>query len=291
MKGCFVGITGMDFVFYQEGFPPENSKSKTNKYTNFVGGPAANAAITYSLLGGKAILVTAIGDSPMGIIIKNELKNKFGVEVIDVMEGTFSDPFISAVSVNVLNGSRTIWSGQKSKYKPDDFQLNPDLSVVEFCLSDCNLFEISEPVLKIAKKSGIPVVLDAGSWKEQMPFYLNVSNYAIASSQCKTPGYKDFFETGSHYGIMNIAVTDGKNEIKWKSDRISGEILPPSALAIDTLAAGDIFHGAFCFYKFNNNLSFEKSLELASIVAAESVKYEGPVAWSETISQNGIFIL
>lgn len=280
MKGLFTGITGMDFVFYQEGFPSENFKSKTCKYTNFVGGPAANAAITYSLLGGKATLVTAIGDSPIGVIIKNDLENKFKVEVIDVISGNVALPFISAVSVNTLNGNRTIWSGQQSNYNPDKFNLNINFSDAVFCLSDCNLFEISQQVIDLACKSGVPVVLDAGSWKEKMPFYLKASKYAIASGQCETPGFKDFFEAGTHYGIKNIAITDGKNEIKWKSGKITGEILPPYALTVDTLAAGDIFHGAFCFYKFDKNYDFERSLVMASVVAAKSTEYEGPVAWA-----------
>jgi len=285
LKGCFVGITGMDFVFYQKGNPKENRKSKTNKYTNLVGGPAANAAITYSLLGGKAFLVTAIGDSPMGLIMKDDLVNKYNIELFDVIKGKLSLPFISAVSINMLNGDRTIWSGQNlAEYSTNNFTFE-DFTDVNFCLSDCNLFEISLKVLKTARQSKVPIVLDAGSWKNEMEFYLKHADFAIASSQCETPGYKDFFDAGKYCNVKNIAVTDGKDKIKWVSENFHGDINPPIVESKDTLAAGDIFHGAFCFYKFDKNLSFEKSLEMASIVASESVKYEGPFTWAENLSK------
>ena len=52
-RGYFVGLTTMDYVFYVDSHPRKNSKVKTNHFTRLVGGPAANAAITYSLLGGS----------------------------------------------------------------------------------------------------------------------------------------------------------------------------------------------------------------------------------------------
>jgi len=285
LKGYFVGITGMDFVFYQEGFPVENSKSKTCKYANFIGGPAANAAITYSLLGGKAFLITAIGDSPLGVIMKEDLANRYSIEIFDVLKGELSLPFISAVSINTLNGDRTIWSGQKLLDAMNAYDIPVDFSDVKFCLSDCNLHEISGKVISSVKECGIPVVLDAGSWKNEMEFFIKHADLAIASNQCETPGFKDFFEAGKYYNVKNIAVTDGKDKIKWVSENFHGNINPPIVEPKDTLAAGDIFHGAFCFYKFDKNLSFEKSLEMASIIASESTKYEGPFTWAENFSK------
>lgn len=54
IKGLFVGITSLDYVFYSDNNPAPDSKIITKEYERYVGGPATNAAITYSLLGGDA---------------------------------------------------------------------------------------------------------------------------------------------------------------------------------------------------------------------------------------------
>ena len=64
-RGYFVGLTTMDYVFYVNSHPQKNSKVKTNHFTRLVGGPAANAAITYSLLGGNATWAETLRWSPV----------------------------------------------------------------------------------------------------------------------------------------------------------------------------------------------------------------------------------
>ena len=81
-RGYFVGLTTMDYVFYVNSHPQKNSKVKTNHFTRLVGGPAANAAITYSLLGGNATLVTCLGNTAESDVIKETLE-KFGVTVVN----------------------------------------------------------------------------------------------------------------------------------------------------------------------------------------------------------------
>lgn len=68
------------------------------------------------------------------------------------------------------------------------------------------------------------------------------------------------------------AITRGE-----KSILLENEVIELSKVdCIDSLAAGDIFHGAFCFARFNKGMEFKESLEFAAEVASESVKYKGP---------------
>src|SRR4051794_1721794 len=98
--GIFTGLAGLDIVYYQDSIPLENSKSKTNDYLTEIGGPAANAAITYAMLGGKSYLITCIGDSEFGKIMKKQLHDDYGVEIIDLAEGSDRLPSISGISIN-----------------------------------------------------------------------------------------------------------------------------------------------------------------------------------------------
>lgn len=63
-----------------------------------------------------------------------------------------------------------------------------------------------------------------------------------------------------------------------------GEVLPPYVeKPVDTLGAGDVFHGAYCFYRFAEGLDFAGSLEKAANVAASSITEKGPLAGIEKI--------
>ena len=110
ITGVFVGLAGLDIVYYQNQLPSENKKSKTNDYRIYTGGPAANAAITYALLGGKARLVTCIGQSGIGEIIRRELL-QYGVELVDCAGNLPVLPNVSSISVSMDNGSHIIWIG------------------------------------------------------------------------------------------------------------------------------------------------------------------------------------
>lgn len=274
-KGVFVGLAGMDFVYYQDSMPLENKKSKTNNYDMQIGGPAANAAITYALLGGNAVLITCIGDSEMGKIIKKELTEVYGVEVIDCSKGIDILPCISSISVNNVNGNRTIWSGQQVFKVNDKINYTDAIKNASFCFSDCNLSVISEQVINEVKLAWKTIILDAGSWKENMNIYLSAARDVIASADCKSPEGVDFITAAQKYGVKNTAVTNGSDFIEWKKEEDGGNIYPPRVEAKDTLGAGDVFHGAYCYFAMEKGLSFQEALEKASEVASLSVQYYG----------------
>ena len=81
-KGLFVGLCTLDYVYYADEFPKENKKIKVNEYARYIGGPAANAAITYAALGGDATLATCLGSSLESKMILEELRS-YGVKVLN----------------------------------------------------------------------------------------------------------------------------------------------------------------------------------------------------------------
>ncbi len=277
-QGVFVGIACLDMAFYQDTMPEENSKTRTEDYSTYIGGPPANAAITYTLLGGQATLVSHIGDSLMGKLIKQELTGKYGIRVVDLAEGRDVMPSVSCIGINTLNGNRTIWSGQPPLHELTvDRRYDDVVKDADFCLTDCNLKEISYAVAEAAARNGVTVVLDPGSWKTHTPDFLALADEVIAPMECKPVGYDmDLFALSKEKGVASFAVTDGSSSIWWKSQAGEGFIDPPSVEAVDTLGAGDIFHGAFCYFRFVKEMDFAASLREASAVAAESVTKKGP---------------
>lgn len=267
-KAVFIGLTGIDYVYYLDAFPEENSKCKTNEYKKYIGGPAANAAITYAALGGDATLITAYGNSVESKIITEELAG-YGVKVMNV---TADDklPGISTICISEA-GKRTIISGQ-SRYEKIDLT-GIDLKEYNLALFDCNQQDVSLPLLE---KITCDVVLDAGSYKPNVEKFLKKAGIVISSEQFKDEQGRDIF----HMPYDNIrlrAMTRGEKAIRLQDEDIHVETVK----CVDSLAAGDIFHGAFCYAYLEKGYAFKKALSFASKVASESVKYKGPRAWMD----------
>lgn len=269
-KAVFIGLTGIDYVYYLDELPEENHKCKTLEYAKYIGGPAANAAITYAALGGDATLITAYGHSSESNTITEELAS-LGVKVINVS----SDDKLPGISTICITGEgkRTIISGQ-NKYEDIDLS-NVNLDEYDLALFDCNQQDISLPLLE---KVSCDIVLDAGSFKENVEKYLEKATIVISSEQFKDDMGRDIFEM-PYDNISMRAITRGEKSIRIAN----GEIGVGAVECVDSLAAGDIFHGAFCYAYLEKNFDFEQSLKYAAAIASESVKYKGPRAWSRTI--------
>ena len=259
----------MDYVFYVNSHPQKNSKVKTNHFTRLVGGPAANAAITYSLLGGNATLVTCLGNTAESEVIKKTLE-KFGVTVFNCTEDD-AMPAVAAIAVD-RNGDRQIFSGQ-NQYKTINA---PALEEPAFCLFDLNQQELS--LAAVLRNCDCEIIVDAGSWKGETLAFLKKASVVISSEECRDPVGRDIFSINECRNAKK-AMTRGEKPVLLAD----GEIPVASVTCVDSLAAGDIFHGAFCFAYYHKQLDFKAALTFASTIATESVKYEGPWEWVKKI--------
>jgi sugar/nucleoside kinase (ribokinase family) len=136
-----------------------------------------------------------------------------------------------------------------------------------------------------AKARGKPVVLDGGSWKDGTDELLKSVHTAICSADFLPPGCAsrdDVFEFLKSRGVANIAVTDGSEAIHFVSGQSSGTIGVPQVEVVDTMGAGDILHGAYCFY-VSSGRGFIESLAEATKVASESCRYAGTREWMKHV--------
>ena len=280
-KGLFVGLCTKDILYYTDELPGYNHKSKTEDFATYIGGPAANAAITYAVLGGDATLATCLGNSMESKAMIEELKG-YGVKVLNFSEND-TVPNTACIVVS-SDGKRTILSGQHK------FEVNRehDLSGYDFALFDCNQQEISLEILAgMDVTEGKPVVLDAGSVKPNIEKFLERADIVIASEDFKDAAGNTIFEMNCN--AAHKAITRGEKPILYlgtEIERRDCSVLPEkteipveAVEAVDTLGAGDIFHGAFCYGYFEKEYSCEEALRFAGKVASESVKYRGPREW------------
>ena len=154
------------------------------------------------------------------------------------------------------------------------------LGGVALVLTDGFLPELALPLCREARARGIPVVLDGGSWKPWSGELVPHVDCAIVSERFFPGGRKapDVLAALHALGPKLAAVTRGERALSWSDGARRGEIVPPQVAAIDTLGAGDVFHGAFCHYRAAG-ADFPGALERAAEIAAQSCRHFGTRAW------------
>lgn len=279
-RALFVGRSTYDLCFVVPGYPEEDTKSEVEHYYQAAGGPALNAAIVFSALGGKAALFTASGTGDMASAMRREL-DAHKVALHDAADDQAGVLPISSILINRVKGTRTILTHAPEQIvRPvTEAELNA-LERPSIVMSDGHQPELAEPVLKWAREKKITTLIDGGSWKEWMPSLLRLTDIAVISERFQPPG-TDTIESRFAYlekcGVSKLAVTRGPGAIAWKDGARHGEIRPPYVAAIDTLGAGDAFHGSFCRY-LSDGQPFEAALLHAASLASHSCSEWGR-AW------------
>jgi len=278
VAGVFVGRSTIDLVYACARFPEPDGKVDAEVGYMTGGGPALNAAVAFAALGGRARLCSAIGEGVFADWVRGDVGGR-GVELFDVAAG--EDGVLPVSSVVLTGAARAIVNQplpERIGALPGEalerlFEARPAI-----VLSDGHLPELALPVLRRARAAGIPTVLDGGSWKPWTAQLLPWIDMAVVSSRFRPPEAGDDVMEVLRGRMAAAAVTHGPDPIRWSAGGASGEIRPPPVQAIDTLGAGDIFHGAFC-HALASGDDFAASLASASAVAARSCASYGPRQW------------
>jgi sugar/nucleoside kinase (ribokinase family) len=271
--GVFAGLACWDLTYVGPGgLPRENEKVRCAGYTLAPGGPAANAALTYAALGGPAVLVCAVGNSPLGLALKQQL-TQAGITVHDLRPDD-ALPDIATVYVDLANGSRTVFSGQREKPRPDTGELSAYFSPAAFIEFDGNLPYLEEALTGCGK----PLVLDLGSDKESFGKLFGHPGITAISSSTFTHQGQDVFRLDERYHFAFAARTNGDQPVE---ARVNGAIVQaavPAVKTVDTLGAGDVLHGAYCYYRFMEQADEWTALRQAAAFASYSTAAAGVAA-------------
>ena len=102
---------------------------------------------------------------------------------------------------------------------------------------------LSLPVARAARERGIPVILDAGSVKPYTAEVLAEVDIAVVSE----PFARDGMGLLSDGGVERVIVTQGGGPVRWRTPSGEGEVAVEPVPVVDSLGAGDFFHGAFAW--------------------------------------------
>ncbi len=283
-SGLFVGLAAVDVSYTVDEIPRRNQKISVKGQLITPGGPATNAAATFAFLGGRTTLLTAVGAHPLASVIRDDLSHS-SIRLHDRARGRRQPPPVSSILVHRATGERTVVSANAAVFSPVSAEFNPRwLAGVSIVLLDGQYMALCLAAAQAAHGRGIPVVLDSGSWKPGMAKLLPLLDTAICSGDFRPPGCRsesDVFQFLLAREIPRVAITRGDSAIRFVGDGKRGEIPVRRIRPVDTLGAGDIFHGAFCYYACQPGRTFRSALAAASRVATFSCRYPGTRSWME----------
>lgn len=278
-SALFLGLTTLDLLYLLDEFPKPNEKMKAKELHLEPGGPAYNAATTFAHLGGQINLATVIGSHEFRDYLLNAAQAS-ELHLHDLAPDRSSWPAMASI-LTLPNGDRTIITQARAAdsgpyHLPDPlWQTRPDIILI-----DGYFAEAAIKVVQAAEQAGIPVVMDGGSWKPQTSDLLPYVDILICSADFHLPADlgDDLVTYCQSVGIQHLAITRGELPIlSYHSNQLT-EIPVPTIDAVDTLGAGDVFHGAFCWYYAEGN-SVEESLGLAAEIAGKSCEGIGVRGW------------
>jgi len=281
--GLFIGISTIDLIYEFDYYPQSDTKNNADSVLMYAGGPAYNASVLFSALGEHSKLISAVGKNPLCNVIYEDLDEQ-GVEFVDLAPDSKEIPTFASIVSTTANAHRTVFS-RKSPLNDSQLKLSSYRSLIEnaeFLLTDGHHMPAALVLAEMADKKGIPVILDAGSWKPGLECLLPFCTDVIASEKFRAPG-KDTLAATMHLvreykNVVRAAVTCGPEPILWWAENKEGMVDVPEVAAIDTLGSGDFFHGAYAYARYRG-LDFVKSLKYAAGVAAKSTVMMGTRNW------------
>lgn len=244
-----VGHAVQDMVFGVDHMPASADKYRATSFSSVGGGPAATAAVAISKLGGRASLVSRIGDDHIGTIIVAELE-QLGVDCSLIQRFSGSQSSLSVVIVD-KSGERLIVNYLDADLPSDTACLPENLPAsVSVVLADTRWPDGAEKVLLQGKRAGLSAVLDADVPVPADGELLRAATHIAFSAA----GLADFTsDPDPRTGLLSVAesfdawccVTIGAEGTLYLDGK-EIRCIPAFKVPVrDTLGAGDTWHGAF----------------------------------------------
>ncbi len=219
-----------------------------------------------------------VGAGPLADVIHGRL-GAAGVDVIGLIRDVPTEPAVSTVLVTEATGERAVVSmnatGSPRLKAVATERLLMDTDVL---LVDGHHMDLTCALVAAAKKRSTPVVFDGDSWKPGTERLLQHVDIAAVSADFVAPEEGDVLQYLLRAGCSVAIQTRGPDPVLVRTADAGFSVPVPhlsTALLIDTLGAGDVFHGALAFGIVTR--SVERSVSLAVNVASESCRHRGPV--------------
>ncbi|WP_300263495.1 sugar kinase [Bradyrhizobium sp.] len=269
-----IGIPVRDLTFRVQGVPGRGSKVNASHLEEICGGNALNAAIAIVRLGGRAALVGPMGDA--GELSSRYIFDQMAHEGIETSHLVHMKSLMTPISAIMIDptGERTIVTfrdpGLWKVELPDADELLRDCHAI---LTESRCAEFCTDLCAEARRRGIPVIVDADRAMSLREGLLTASSHLVFSSEPlqETADTTDDGEALRRIARLTpsfLAGTRGARGTIWLNEHGELEETPAFPVhTLDTLGAGDVFHGAFAL-AITEGRELRQALRFASAAAA-----------------------
>jgi sugar/nucleoside kinase (ribokinase family) len=277
------GIAVLDLVFRVERFPRPDVKTQASEFRTINGGNAANAAVAIAHLGGRASFSGPFGGPPGTDTVGDTMLALAARENIECVDCPRVDGITSPISAISIDGR-----GERAivNYRADALMAaRPSDAAALVANADAVIADNRFPgfvrdICAAGLKRRIPVVLDADEPRQDANALLRLVSHVVFSAE----GLRATAGT-DHLGRALIdvakqtkafvAVTDGANDVLWLADGELRQVPAFKVDVVDTLGAGDTFHGAFTLMLAEGKSEREAMRFSAAAAALKCTRYGG----------------
>lgn len=269
-----IGIPVRDLTFRVDSVPARGSKANATHLAEICGGNALNAAIAMARLGGRVAFAGPMGDAretSSGFILERMAAE--GIDIRHIVRMPDAATPVSAIIIDVT-GERTL-----TIYR-DPALWTVKLSDAEGLLADCQAVLVESrcgtfciDLCAEARQRGIPVIVGVDRAMALTDGLLTTASHLLFSSEQvqETAGVADDGDALKRLTGLTpafLAATRGPRGTIWLNEAATLAETPAFPVeAVDTLGAGDVFHGAFTL-RLAEGGSVREALRFAAAAAA-----------------------
>jgi sugar/nucleoside kinase (ribokinase family) len=263
-----------DLTFRVSGVPGRGSKENASHFDEICGGNALNAAIGIVRLGGRASVCGPMGDASE--IPSRYIFDKLADEGIETKHLLHMPGLVTPISAIMIDpsGERTIVTFRD----PELWKVNlpPAETLLDDCaaiLTESRCAEFCTDLCAEAVRRGIPVIVDVDRAMSLREGLLNASSHLVFSSEPlqETADVADDAQALKKIAKLTpsfLAGTRGPRGTIWLDENGAIQETPAFPVhTVDTLGAGDVFHGAFAL-AITEKQELRQALRFASAAAA-----------------------
>jgi sugar/nucleoside kinase (ribokinase family) len=267
------GIAVQDIVMRVENFPPPGAKVAASEFIVTGGGCAANAAVAVARLGGRVAFAGPLGsgEDQVSNRIVSDLEAE-GIDCRDIVRVAGAAASVSLILIDAA-GEKMIATRRGARLS-DTLPANAKKAVADAdaVLADNRFPNFVNAVCRAAHARRIPLVIDLDLATKVDDPLLALGTHVISSAEAlhATTGFADHSAglkrlAGHVPGF--VAMTDGPKGVYWLEQGALRHMPAFDVKAIDSLGAGDAFHGAFTL-GLAEGRSLIDALRFASAAAA-----------------------
>lgn len=245
-----VGAVCSATIFRVDSIPPPPAKVLPTDRCQLVDGMAISAAFAFSRLGGSAQVWSRIGDDWLGAAARQSLVEE-GFDVAGLH--TVPESATSQVAIIVdKRGDRLVvpFHDPNANTSADWLPLK-ELEKADFLHCEARWVEGAEEALKAARALKVPCMVDGEvAPVETLRRLIPLADYAVFSDAglliyagCDDVNAALLKVGATHSG--HVGASCGAKGYLWYENGSIRHVEAPVVDVVDTLAAGDVFHGAF----------------------------------------------